>query len=78
MIAPAVKRATIYLNPDLHRALKIMAARCGTSISELMQEAAKVILKEDIIDLEAIKSRKNESEKDFNLFIKELKKDGLL
>lgn len=78
MSISAAKRTTIYLDPELHRALKIMAARCGTSISDLMQEAAKFVLKEDMIDLKAIRSRKNEPERDFGEFIKELKRDGLL
>lgn len=78
MTVSVPKRATIYLDPELHRALKIMAARCGTSISGLIEEAAKYVLKEDIIDLKAIRSRKKESERDFDLFVKELKRDGLL
>ena len=78
MIAPNIKRATIYLNLELHRALKIKAARCGLSISDLVQEAARQILKEDIIDLETIRERKKEPERDFSEFVKELKKDGLL
>lgn len=78
MIAPNIKRATIYLNLELHRALKIKAARCGLSISDLVQEAVRLVLMKGAIDLETIKERKKEPEKDFSRFVKELEKDGLL
>lgn len=35
------KRATIYLEPELHKALKFKAAESSKSISELVNEAVK-------------------------------------
>ncbi len=35
------KRSTIYLEPELHKALKIKAAESSKSISELVNEAVK-------------------------------------
>src|SRR5688572_30034244 len=51
------KRATIYVDPDLHRALKIKAAETERSISELVNDAIKASLAEDAEDLRAFAER---------------------
>jgi hypothetical protein len=70
------KRATIYLNSELHRALRIKAAETEYSISELVNEAVKNSLLEDAIDLEAFEARKNEPLLAFEDVLKKLKKNG--
>jgi hypothetical protein len=70
------KRATIYLNSELHRALRIKAAETEYSISELVNEAVKNSLLEDSIDLEAFEKRKNEPLLAFEDVLKKLKKNG--
>lgn len=70
------KRATIYLNSELHRALRIKAAETEYSISELVNEAVKNSLLEDSIDLEAFEKRKNEPLFAFEDVLKKLKKNG--
>jgi hypothetical protein len=70
------KRATIYLNSELHRALRIKAAETESSISELVNEAVKNSLLEDAIDLEAFEDRKNEPLLAFENVLKKLKKNG--
>jgi hypothetical protein len=70
------KRATIYLNSELHRALRIKAAETEYSISELVNEAVKNSLLEDAIDLEAFEDRKNEPLLAFEDVLKKLKKNG--
>lgn len=72
------KPATIYLDPRLHRALKHKAAAQDSSISDLASEAIRRSLAEDAIDLEAIEKRRQQKERDFESFVKELKADGLL
>jgi hypothetical protein len=70
------KRATIYLNSELHRALRIKAAETEYSISQLVNEAVKNSLLEDAIDLEAFEDRKNEPLLAFEDVLKKLKKNG--
>ncbi len=41
MSEQAPKRATVYLEPWLHQALKLKAAETQTSISELVNEAVR-------------------------------------
>ncbi len=54
------KRTTIYLDSDLHHALRIKAAQTEHSMSELVQEAIKLSLAEDSIDLSAFVQLKKE------------------
>jgi predicted transcriptional regulator len=71
-----LKRSTVYLDAELHRALKIKAAETDYSVSELVNEAVRNALAEDAIDLAAIEERKNEPRLPFEDVLKKLKKDG--
>jgi predicted transcriptional regulator len=71
-----LKRSTIYLDAELHRALKIKAAETDYSVSELVNDAVRNALAEDAIDLAAIEERKNEPRLPFQEVLKKLKKDG--
>ena len=70
------KRATIYLDPALHKALRIKAAETSRSMSEIVNEAVKQALAEDAEDLAAFEARTNEPLVSFENMLKELKKDG--
>ncbi len=70
------KRATIYLDPDLHKALRIKSAETDHSISEIVNNAIKYSLAEDSIDLAAFENRKDEPLIAFEDVLKELKKNG--
>ena len=72
------KRATIYFNSDLHKALRIKAAETERSISDLVNDAVKHALIEDSIDLTAFEERKNEPSLRFENVLKKLKKNGKL
>lgn len=71
-------RTTIYLDPKIHRALKMKAIQMSASLSALITEAILNSLKEDAIDLQAIKDRANEPSRSYEAVLKDLKKDGLL
>jgi len=67
------KRATIYLELQLHRALKVKAAATSRSMSELINEAIRLSLAEDAEDLVAFEERANEPVVSFEDVLKELK-----
>ena len=71
-----LKRATVYLDPKIHRALKIKAIQVSRSISDLVNEAIRNSLSEDFDDLEAFESRLNEPNLDFEYVLKELRSGG--
>ncbi len=70
------KRTTVYLDSDLHRALRIKAAQTENSMSDLVQEAIKFSLAEDSIDLAAFEQRRKESSLPFEDVLKKLRKNG--
>jgi len=72
------KRATVYLEPAVHRALKIKAAETGSTISDLVNQAIHRALAEDAIDLKAFEERAAEPSRAFEEVLGELKKDGLI
>ena len=70
------KRATVYFDPDIHRALRGKAAETDRSISELVNEAVKLRLAEDAEDLAAFVERAHKPNLPFEDVLKDLKKRG--
>ena len=70
------KRATVYLDPDLHKALRIKAIETSISMSELINKAVREAITEDAEDLEAFKKRSKEPLISYDEMIKKLKKHG--
>jgi len=75
-MATQTKRATIYFDPDLHKALRLKAAETSRSITELVNEAVREALREDAEDLAAFHDRMNEPLVSYDEMVKRLKKDG--
>lgn len=75
-MATTTKRATIYLDEMLHKALRIKAAETSCSMSELVNRAIKLSLAEDAEDLAVFEERRNEPLVAFEDMLKELKKNG--
>ena len=71
-----LKRATIYLDADVHRALRLKAAAADRSISEMVNDAVRIVLAEDAEDLAAFEERKNERNLSFDVFVQNLKRRG--
>jgi len=72
------KRATVYFEPNLHRALRLKAAETDSSVSELVNDAVKEALAEDAEDLAAFEKRANEPDLKFEDLLKDLKRRGKL
>jgi predicted transcriptional regulator len=73
-----LRRATVYLDPELHRALKLKAAATDRSISEMVNEAVRLSLAEDAEDLAAFDERVAEADLDFESFVRSLERRGKL
>ena len=76
MSETAQKRATVYFDSYLHRALRLKAAETDRSISELVNEAVKAALAEDVSDIEAFEVRVKEPDYAFEDVVKDLKRRG--
>jgi hypothetical protein len=70
------KRSTVYFDPALHQALKLKAASTDLSLSELVDEAVRLLMKEDQEDLEAIADRIEEPVVSYEALLNDLKKHG--
>lgn len=70
------KRVTIYFDPDLHKALKLKALETSRSITDLVNQAVKEALSEDVEDILAFEERKNEPLISYDQMVKKLRKDG--
>ena len=78
MDAKTAKRTTVYLNPALHRALRLKAIEADRSMSDLVNEAVREALREDAIDLAAFEERADEPARSFEAVLKDLKRSGRL
>jgi len=72
------KRATVYFDPALHQALRVRAAISNQSLSELVDEAARLLMVEDQQDLAAYADRVAETEISYEAMLEDLKKHGKL
>jgi len=75
MSEPA-KRSTIYLDPELHRALRLKALNTGRSMTDLVNEAIRMAFREDQDDLSAFDVRVKEPEMTYEALLKDLKAHG--
>ena len=72
------KRATVYFEAEVHKALRLRAAANERSISDLVNEAVRVALAEDAADLSAFDRRKKERSQSFDSFVQGMKRRGLI
>jgi len=75
-MATPTKRATIYLDPVVHKALKLKAVETSRSVSDLVNQAVREALAEDAEDLAAFEERAKEPLLSYDEMVKRLKKDG--
>lgn len=75
-MAVDVKRATVYFDSDLHRAVRIKSAQTSRSISDIVNESLRESLREDQEDLEAFEQRASEPVMSYESLLKKLKGDG--
>ncbi len=71
-----LKRATVYFEPDLHRAIRLKAVHTNQSISDLVNDSVRALLAEDQEDLAAIEDRASEPMVSYEDFLARLKADG--
>ncbi|WP_049631324.1 ribbon-helix-helix domain-containing protein [Cellvibrio sp. pealriver] len=72
------KRSTIYFDPQLHQALRLKAASTQVSVSELVDEAVRLLMSEDQQDLKAYADRVSEPEVSYEALLNDLKANGKL
>ena len=73
-------KATLYLDTNMYKALKMRAVETETSISSLMNEALQAQLSEDLEDIKSIRNRlaKKEQPLSYEAALKELQQNGTI
>ena len=74
----ALRRATVYFNPSVHRALRLKAAETDQSVSDIINEAVSLSLLEDAEDMAAFEERAHEPNIRFADAVKDLRRRGRL
>jgi hypothetical protein len=70
------QRTTVYFDPIVRRALRLKAVESNRRISDLVNEAVRETLAEDLEDIKVIRARAKEPSRPFEAFLRELKNDG--
>ncbi|MET0983982.1 MAG: CopG family transcriptional regulator [Steroidobacteraceae bacterium] len=78
MAEEGAKRATVYFEPALHKAIRLKAAHTHRSISEIVNDAVRLALREDQEDLAAFEDRVAEPVISYEALLKDLKAHGKL
>jgi len=73
-----MSKATVYLDDDLDRALRLKAAETRESMSELINEALRVLFTEDLEDITDWNKRRVERSIGYEEFLKQLEADGTI
>lgn len=72
------RRATIYFEPALHKAIRLKAASTQRSVSDVVNDAVRRALREDREDLAAFEDRAAEPEISYEALVEDLKAHGKL
>ena len=72
------RRATVYFDAPIHRALRLKSVETNATVSELVNAAVRRSLAEDADDLAAFHERAKEPRVTFEAVVRDLKKRGKL
>lgn len=72
----AAKRATIYFEPEIHKAIRLKAADTHRTLSDIVNQAVRAALREDQEDLAAFEDRVAEPTISYEALLKDLKANG--
>ena len=72
------RRSTVYLDPAVHRALRLHSAASDRNLSEVVNEMVRRALKEDLADLAIARKRRSEPRHSLESVVKELRRRGKL
>ena len=75
-MAGSAKRATVYFDPVVHRALRMKAAAADRTVSDMVNDAVRLCLAEDAEDLAAFVDRADEPSIAFDKFVTGLRRGG--
>lgn len=72
------RRATVYFDPAVHRALRLKSAATDRTVSDIVNDALRQSFAEDVADLAAARKRRREPSISFESAVKAMKRRGQL
>lgn len=70
------KRSTVYLDADLHKAVRLKSAHTNRTISDIVNDSLRLALAEDEEDLRAFEKHANDPLMTYEELLARLKADG--
>jgi siroheme synthase (precorrin-2 oxidase/ferrochelatase) len=70
------RRATVYFDPAIHKALRLKAAATDRAVSEIVNDALRRAFAEDAADLAAARKRRREKPVSFETVVKSMRRRG--
>ncbi len=71
-----LKRSTVHFDENLYGALRLKAVHTHRSVSDIVNDAVRIALAEDLEDLNAFQQRSDEPTLSFEEILKKLKAHG--
>ena len=71
-------KSVLYFEDSIHQVLRLKATETMQSMSELVNDALKASLQEELEDIKSWRERKDEETYGYEEFVELLKKDGIL
>jgi plasmid stability protein len=71
-----LKRATVYFDPDLHRAVRLKAVNTNQSISDVVNDSLRAMLNEDEEDIAAFEETASDPLMTYEELLARFKADG--
>ncbi|MFA6472220.1 MAG: CopG family transcriptional regulator [Candidatus Latescibacterota bacterium] len=75
-MSETAKRSTIYFDSDIHQALRIKAVHTRRSMSDLVNDAVRLTLREDREDLAVFDERAEEPTMTYEELLEDLRANG--
>lgn len=72
------RRATVYFDPAVHRALRLKSAATDRTVSDIINDALRKSFAEDVADLADARKRRREPSISFESAVKAMKRRGQL
>lgn len=73
-----MSKATVYLDDDVHRALRMKSAETNESMSQMINDAVRVVMAEDLEDISDWNERRSEQPIGYEEFLRQLRADGTI
>ena len=77
-MSEVLKRATVYFDPELHKAVRLKAIHTNQSVSDIVNDSLRAMLSEDEVDLAAFDETASDHLMTYEEMLARLRADGMI